>query len=351
MSFFGFGQSAEINVELSDAEKRKQVDVRNEEGKKEKLFLYYDGETVSGKVHVLLKPGKKLDHMGIRVEFIGQIELFYDRGNHHEFTSVVKELAGPGELAKNCVYPFEFLHVEKPHESYTGANVQLRYFIRVTVVKRLSDIVKEMDVAVHTLSSFPEINNSIKMEVGIEDCLHIEFEYNKSKYHLRDVIVGKIYFLLVRIKIKHMELAIIKRETTGSGPANTYNENETIAKYEIMDGAPVRGESIPIRLFLSGYDLTPTMREVCRKFSTRYYLNLVLVDEEERRYFKQQEITLWRKGDLRSIRKERRELAALQSKDRPAPDTPSEKMARDDAAEQKEKEEAATAAGAGDDDL
>lgn len=23
--------------------------------------------------------------------------------------------------------------------------------------------------------------DSIKMEVGIEDCLHIEFEYNKSK--------------------------------------------------------------------------------------------------------------------------------------------------------------------------
>jgi hypothetical protein len=29
----------------------------------------------------------------------------------------------------------------------------------------------------------------------------------------------------------------------------------------------------------------------------RYYLNLVLVDEEERRYFKQQEITLWRKAE------------------------------------------------------
>lgn len=26
-----------------------------------------------------------------------------------------------------------------------------------------------------------EINSGIKMEVGIEDCLHIEFEYNKSK--------------------------------------------------------------------------------------------------------------------------------------------------------------------------
>merc|ERR1712106_841284 len=175
-------------------------------------------------------------------------------------------------------------------------NVRLRYFLRVTIVRRLSDIVRELDLLVHTLATYPEMNNSIKMEVGIEDCLHIEFEYNKSKYHLKDVIVGKIYFLLVRIKIKHMEIAIIKRETTGSGP-NTFHENETIAKYEIMDGAPVRGESIPIRVFLAGYDLTPTMRDINKKFSVRYYLNLVLVDEEERRYFKQQEITLWRKGE------------------------------------------------------
>ncbi len=69
---------------------------------------------------------------------------------------------------------------------------------------------------------------------------------------------------------------------------NIYTENEQVAKYEIMDGAPVRGESIPIRLFLAGYDLTPTMRDINKKFSVRYYLNLVLVDEEERRYFKQQ---------------------------------------------------------------
>ncbi len=71
---------------------------------------------------------------------------------------------------------------------------------------------------------------------------------------------------------------------------NIYTENEQVGKYEIMDGAPVRGESIPIRLFLAGYDLTPTMRDINKKFSVGYYLNLVLVDEEERRYFKQQVI-------------------------------------------------------------
>merc|ERR1711988_1012112 len=178
---------------------------------------------------------------------------------------------------------------------YNGINVRLRYFIKFTIARQYSsNIVKEQDFWVQKITQEPDINNSIKMEVSIEDCLHIEFEYNKTKYDLKDVVVGKIYFLLVRIKIKHMELAIIRRESTGSGP-NLYNESETITKFEIMDGAPVRGESIPVRLFLGGFDLTPTYRNIHHKFSLKYYLNLVLVDQDDRRYFKQQEITLWRK--------------------------------------------------------
>lgn len=297
MNFLRFGQSADIDIVFDGAENRQHADIKTEDGKKEKYLLYYDGETVSGKVNITLKkPGSKLEHQGIKVELIGQIELYYDRGNHHDFLSLVRELARPGDLIQNTSYPFEFANVEKPYEVYVGSNVRLRYFLRVTIVRRLSDVIREVDIAVHTLSSYPDTNSPIKMEVGIEDCLHIEFEYNKSKYHLRDVIVGKIYFLLVRIKIKHMEIAIIKREQTGSGP-NIFTENEIIAKYEIMDGSPVKGESIPIRVFLAGYDLTLTMREINKKFSVRYFLNLVLIDTEDRRYFKQQEITLWRKAD------------------------------------------------------
>ena len=51
------------------------------------------------------------------------------------------------------------------------------------------------------------------MRVGIEDCLHIEFEYAKAKYHLKDVVVGKIFFLLVRIKIKHMRQGAVYSHT------------------------------------------------------------------------------------------------------------------------------------------
>lgn len=61
-----------------------------------------------------------------------------------------------------------------------------------------------------------------------------------------------------------------------------------------LPALPLPGETIPIRLFLGGFELTPTFRDVNKKFSTRYYLNLVLIDEENRRYFKQQEITVYR---------------------------------------------------------
>ncbi|PVF98372.1 putative PEP8-vacuolar protein sorting/targeting protein, partial [Serendipita vermifera] len=235
-----WGTPVDVEIRLDTEDARRTYDVKMEKERRETLPVYLDGESVTGQVSVRLKDGKKFAHDGIKVEFIGSIELFYDRGNHYEFLSLSQELAAPGEMRQAQTFDFNFKNVEKQYESYQGINVKLRYLVRVTMSKRLGDVVKDKEIWVHSYRMPPDINNSIKMEVGIEDCLHIEFEYNKSKYHLKDVIVGKIYFLLVRIKIKHMELSIIRRETTGSVP-NQYNESETITKFEIMDGAPVRG--------------------------------------------------------------------------------------------------------------
>ena len=55
------------------------------------------------------------------------------------------------------------------------------------------------------------------MEVGIEECLHIEFEFGKSVYNLKDCILGKVYFNLVKIKIKQMELNVLRKEEVITG--------------------------------------------------------------------------------------------------------------------------------------
>jgi len=221
--------------------------------------------------------------------------MLHDRSSSYDFFSISKDLEPPGSLFQTKQYRWRFNAVEKHNETYSGSNVRLRYFVRLSVLRSYaSNTVTEQDFAVQLLYPPPEVNNSIKLEVGIEDCLHIEFEYSQSKFSLKDVVIGKVYFLLVRIKIKHMELDIVRRETCGSG-SNQITDNQTVTKFEIMDGAPVREECIPVRLYLSGNDLTPTYKNVQNKFSVKYFLNLVLVDSEDRRYFKQQEMHLWRK--------------------------------------------------------
>jgi vacuolar protein sorting-associated protein 26 len=218
-SFFGFGATPKLAVRFDDEDLRPTVPVRVDGDKTEELFLYSSFDDVKGRVMVEVPSGKKVEHLGIKCELIGQVELAHDRGNHYVFSSLVRELEPPGELNQNKEYPFEFCNVEKQHETYRGINVKLRYFIRVKITRQYApNVVKEVDFAVQNLHKEPTVNQSIKMEVGIEDCLHIEFEYNKAKYHLNDVVVGKIYFLLVRIKIKHMELQILRREATGTGP-------------------------------------------------------------------------------------------------------------------------------------
>lgn len=93
-----------------------------------------------------------------------------------------------------------------------------RYYIHVVINKNYNRITKEEEFIVfNPISENTFVDKPIKMEVGIEDCLHIEFEFTRSVYTLKDCILGKVFFNLVRIKIKHMELNIIRKETIGSG--------------------------------------------------------------------------------------------------------------------------------------
>lgn len=288
------------------------------------IYAHSETEDVQGVVHLMLPPGKHFEHAGIKIQFVGRIEMshaIYEGKSHYDFISSTKELQPPTTLYQtSTTIPFYFrADDQKPYESYHGRNVAVKYFVRVIVERSnkflMPPIKYDQEVVFQIVKQEPRLNQPIKMEVGIEECLHIEFQYKKRYYHLNDVIEGDIHFLLVRIKIKYMELAVIRRETSGEGlsasavhaagltgatpdsSAGTVTETQTLTRFEIMDGAPVKGEIIPVRLYLSGIpaDLTPTFDTPGSRFAVRYYLNLVLVDEEDRRYFKQQEIILWRK--------------------------------------------------------
>jgi len=290
LSFFGAGPTVDLQYEFFDV-KKKFVDIETERGL-QKLQVFTQGDVIKGKLHVT--SSKQFEHIGVTLKLIGEIVSVYDRGEHSQFLSKELALSPAGTFPTQITYDFHFPDANLDHDSYNGVNAKLRYYMWFCVVRSYAaDIIKENDLWVLNYGEPPPPGNSIRMEVGIEDCLHIEFEYERTNFHLQDIVLGKIFFLLVRLKIKYMEIVLIKRETTGNSP-NFIHENVNITKFEIMDGAPVKGGVIPVRLLLGALPLTPTYKTTHNKFSVKYALNMVLVDEEDRRYFKQTDIFLWR---------------------------------------------------------
>lgn len=276
---------------------------------KESFPLYRHDEPVRGKITITTS--KRVDHKGIDVEFTGHMHQTSDRDERLEFVRQNKRLAEEGRLEKGaCTFEFDF-DSPKLYESYRGFNAMVMYFVRVNIARSIMPVSKKQEIWVHLVDPKLVAANvetsplpvwakqevfgpeSVSMEVGVEDKLHIEFKYNQRVFHLRERVLGMVSFKDVKLALLFGEVSIVKREYLG-GPYADY-ETETLQKYEIMDGTPIPGEVVPIRLYLASIPrLTPTYVNMHDRITVKYYLNLVLVTADGKRYFKQQEITLYR---------------------------------------------------------
>ena len=100
MNFLGLGRApCTVGVEFlgEDGAKTRTISLRSPSGVTETSPLYKDGDTVKGEVVVTPSVGKVVEHQGIKVELLGQIEVYYDRGNFYDFVALRRELQGAGE--------------------------------------------------------------------------------------------------------------------------------------------------------------------------------------------------------------------------------------------------------------
>ena len=121
----------------------------------QEMLLYNGIEPVIGTVEIELPSGvRKFEHLGVKIEMIGQVDLLYDRGNSSRFVTVVRELESAGILTEPIKqYGFEF-SPEKPYETYSGYNVKLRYIVRVTISQNYNNnVIFEEDFAVEIAQS------------------------------------------------------------------------------------------------------------------------------------------------------------------------------------------------------
>lgn len=199
-----FGPSATLDVVLTNLAGRLSTTPSEEAGAgggggpPPAFHIYSSGEDIVGEARVVVPPGKKLEHVGIRVELKGVIgecggsflgwlsssfrrgigaaaffapisraslvaELFGDRSGGHEFASTPKELARPETLPGGThLYKFSFPKSEMPYESYDGINARCRYFVRVTVSRSSyasSNLVKDAEFIVRNVEAVRPMRN------------------------------------------------------------------------------------------------------------------------------------------------------------------------------------------------
>ncbi len=294
MNFFSsFFSKPSVDILIDEQINRRKLYLRDEDYNRVILPAFYDKEHVTGAVQVNLT-SKSFDHNGIKIMLLGLIQSTTDKKNESQFITLTKELCPAGKLVnQNNKFPFAFNNVEKQYESYRGIEFNVRYILRVIISCSLRNLTWEREFGVarpETKEILTTLNDPIKMDVGIEDWLHLSFELDRTKYSTKDVITGRVTFKTVSMKLKLMLLQIIRRETIIGGEM----DNAVLCKFEIMDGGPIKNEIVPIRFFLSPYELTPTYINVNNKFSVQYYVNMVLFDDKDKRYFKQHEIVLYR---------------------------------------------------------
>ena len=145
------------------------------------LYVFEGSQDVEGHVIITMPPGKKTEHLGIKLQFIGRIDMsvgIHEGKPHYDFVSLSKELAPPGVLyQQQTILPFRFKNMEKELESYRGRNVSVRYMVKFKMERKfVPPLKKEHDVWVQLLQQQPTRDEPIEMEVGIEDCLHITFK-------------------------------------------------------------------------------------------------------------------------------------------------------------------------------
>ena len=285
---------------------------------------FYTSDLITGRVQINLNGQNEFSHSGIKIELIGIIETFFNFNNNNnnnnnynmnKFLSINYDLCSPGILRNDINYfNYSFNNIKNNFQSnfnnnfnnfnnniyffetFRGQNFSIRFLLKTTILTSYKNIIEETEICILNPVSYEDYLNSeslskkLKVEIGVENLLHVCFELNKTLFHLKDVITGHVSFKKIGIDLIKMELQIVRKEIF----LDKESETEVVANFEIMDGSPSSTDDIiPIKMFLRGYHkLGASIKK--EGVEVKYYVNLELTDREEKKFFKKMEICLVR---------------------------------------------------------
>lgn len=302
---WGTNFNCQLNIELKEEDKRRKYLSSLEEQipSEESIYpIYQHGESIEGCIVIKLKD-PPFEHQGVQIELIGKIK-YPDSNDFKEFFYQSEELSAPGIINKSLrKIEFSFKNGILPSENALGsllnAEMEIRYYLKVTIKKLMSSIQREKILWINPLPKkdidLPIITPKI-IEIGIENFVRVEFYLQGTTFSLSGAIKGHILFHSLNLPISTAQLCLVQK----TSKINNENiEYLTILKsQQILDGIPLIDIQLPFSfslldcLIINDIPCGGTMKEIGKQWSIKYYLQLVLIDIQKRHYYKQQQIDL-----------------------------------------------------------
>ena len=261
-----------------------------------KAPIFFLGEKINCKLIIeTLEDNQPLKFRGITASILNRV--FKDKQllsetiiASHKFKED-SALVGNGIIDKpHTIYNFAFDGVQFSMPSYFGCRYQLLYYIQIIIHLRWKpDIITEK----HILLLEPEANYIPKSPVSqFIDHENVSFNvyFDKGSYSLSDIIHGQIAFAdMTSSNLSHISMNVVVSETF-----NGKTDETCLLEYEVMDGCPRSGTTVPFLIQLQPFRLsyikegknTPITSQFfieievkCKNnliFTSRQYFNLFL---------------------------------------------------------------------------
>ena len=243
-------------------------------------------------VKVRITPNQKsFSHKGIIFDFTSI--LVPENGKPINLTTPVQiPLVESGTLTGTMECQLPQLTISQNVQTYHGQLFNIKHVLHFVAKKSFGQSV-EYSEEIKAYAYTPCITKlqPLCVRVAVTENVRIDLLINRRKFELRDVILGGAHFLLVALKITKFEVSLVAQEVFEQNGKPIKHKN-VIHTWQVTDGAPVKGEIIPFRLFLSPLNLSPSCVDQTKGYSVSHFLHFIIYTTSGQKYFKSLQIKL-----------------------------------------------------------
>lgn len=250
-------------------------------------------DKVTGKYELILPEDCTCPHYGIFIQLVGEFKRPGDPTVIQQFFQKRQELVPSGTLSTSLRNDFVFERVVFPTYSYFGNEIDAIYSIQLYITHAFINCVTEVPILVINFDDKTDEDKPVSHQFGISNVMHVEIVFPHKFVTCKGCIIGEVYFGKSMIRIEKITIMLFRMEKYLSSEF-CFQNNVMLKEWEIMDGVPVRGEHIPIRLYLNDVFLFPYTKFQGSNLTVKHFAKIRLIDENDRCYYKTLKISFVR---------------------------------------------------------